>query len=138
MEKSKKKRKVKKQSKTRRGRPELEEQERRLGRISVPVNEYEEAEILRAASAVNMTKAGYLRHRGVGYRMPRPVPAINLEAHRGLARMAANLNKLVVLIHTGKCRGIRPEFVAQVYEALQSVRRTLLEGQSDDHENQQG
>lgn len=138
MEKKRRKRITKRAPRARRGRPELIDEERRTGRISVPVNKYEEDEIMRNASANHMTKAGYLRYRGVGYRMPRPIPAINLKAHRGLARMAANLKKLAALVNTGKCRGIRPDLIHETHELLQSVRRTLLTGEDCDNQNQSG
>lgn len=127
---------IKKEPKARRGRPELVDDKRRAGRISVPVNKYEEDAIMLSATANHMTKAGYLRYRGVGYRMPRPIPAINIQAHRSLARMAANLKKLVMLINTGKCHGISPSLINNTHELLQSVRRTLLTGDDSDSQNQ--
>jgi len=127
---------IKKEPKARRGRPELVDDERRAGRISVPVNKYEEDAIMLSATANHMTKAGYLRYRGVGYRMPRPIPAINIQAHRGLARMAANLKKLVTLINTGKCQGVSPSLINDTHDLLQSVRRALLMGDDSDRQNQ--
>ncbi|HEX8634843.1 MAG TPA: hypothetical protein VF703_11910 [Pyrinomonadaceae bacterium] len=127
---------IKKEPKVRRGRPELADDERRAGRISVPVNKYEEDEIMRSATANHMTKAGYLRYRGVGYRMPRPIPAINIKAHRGLALMATNLKKLMTLLNTGKCHGISPSLINDTHELLQSVRRKLLTGDDSDSQNQ--
>jgi hypothetical protein len=127
---------IKKEPKARRGRPELVDDDRRTGRISVPVNKYEEEAIMRSATANHMTKAGYLRYRGVGYRMPCPIPSINIKAHRSLARMAANLKKLMVLVNTGKCQGISPSLINDIHALLQSVRRTLLTGDDSDSQNQ--
>lgn len=129
---------IKKEPKARRGRPELVDEERRTGRISVPVNKYEEDAIMLSATANHMTKVGYLRYRGVGYRMPRPIPTINIKAHRSLARMATNLKKLMTLVNTGRCHGISPSLINDTHELLQSVRRTLLMGEDSDSQNQQG
>jgi hypothetical protein len=68
--------------------------------------------------------------------MPCPIPSINIKAHRSLARMAANLKKLMVLVNTGKCQGISPSLINDIHALLQSVRRTLLTGDDSDSQNQ--
>ncbi len=136
MKKKRLRKTIKKEPKARRGRPELVDDERRAGRISIPVNKYEEDAIMLSATANHMTKAGYLRYRGVGYRMPRPIPTINIKAHRSLARMAANLKKLMTLVNTGKCPGISPNLINETHQLLESVRRALLTGEDSDSQNQ--
>jgi hypothetical protein len=48
--------------------------------------------------------------------------------------MAANLNRVILLINLGKPVGINREFAEQLYELLQSVRRNLLGVERDDYE----
>ena len=117
------------------GRPKLDETERRSRMIGVPVNEDEYEAIEGKAQVHHMTRAFFLRHVGLGYRMRRPIPPINYLAHRNLGRMAANLNRVIVLINLGKPVGINREFAEQLYELLQSVRRNLLGVERDDYES---
>jgi hypothetical protein len=129
--------KSKKHSKAGRGgRPKLDDFERRTRRIGVPVNDEEFAVIGGRAAAHHMSRAFFLRQVGLGYRPRRPIPAINYLAYRNLGRMAANLNRVVLLINAGKRVGINAEFAAQLYEELQSVRLVLLGVGRDDHQDQ--
>lgn len=116
------------------GRPKLDEAERRSRMIGVPVNEEEYAAIGSRAWAHHMTRAFFLRHVGLGHRLRRPVPPINYLAYRNLGRMAANLNRVILLINMGKPVGIDREFAGQLYELLQSIRRDLLGVERDDYE----
>jgi hypothetical protein len=117
------------------GRPKLDETERRSRMIGVPVNEDEYAAIGSRAESQHMTRAFFLRHVGLGYRMRRPIPPINYLAYRNLGRMAANLNRVILLINMGKPVGINREFAEQLYDSLQAVRRNLLGVERDDHED---
>lgn len=116
------------------GRPRLDDAERRSRMIGVPVNDDEYEAIGGKAEVHHMTRAFFLRHVGLGYRMRRPIPPINYLAHRNLGRMAANLNRVILLINLGKPVGINREFAEQLYELLQSVRRNLLGVERDDYE----
>jgi hypothetical protein len=116
------------------GRPKLDDTERRSRMIGVPVNDDEYEAIGGKAKVHHMTRAFFLRHVGLGYRMRRPIPPINYLAYRNLGRMAANLNRVILLINLGKPVGISGEFAEQLYELLQSVRRNLLGVERDDHE----
>lgn len=117
------------------GRPKLEETERRSRMIGVPVNNDEYEAIGGKAKVHSMTRAFFLRHIGLGYRMRRPIPPINYLAYRNLGRMAANLNRVILLINMGKPVGINREFAEQLYEELQSVRRNLLGVERDNYES---
>lgn len=139
MEESQHKRKVKKGSRGRRGgRPQLDDAMRRTNRINVPVNEEEKSLIRGKATAYRISGAFFLRQLGLGHRMRRPLPAINIQAYRDLGRMAANLNQVVTLLNRGREVGITPEFAQQLFELLQSTRRALLGVEKSDRENQQG
>lgn len=116
------------------GRPKLDDAERRSRMIGVPVNEDEYEAIGGKAQVHSMTRAFFLRHVGLGYRMRRPIPPINYLAYRNLGRMAANLNRVILLINLGKPVGINREFAEQLHELLQSVRRNLLGVERDDNE----
>lgn len=137
MEESQRKRKVKKGSRGRRGgRPRLDDAVRRTDRINVPVNEEEKALIRGKATTYRMSGAFFLREVGLGHRMRRPLPAINIEAYRELGKMATNLNQVVTLLNRGREVGIAPEFAQQLFELLQSTRRALLGVENSDRENQ--
>jgi len=116
------------------GRPRLGDAERRSRMIGVPVNDDEYEAIGGKAKVHHMTRAFFLRHVGLGYRTRRPIPPINYLAHRNLGRMAASLNRVILLINLGKPVGINREFAEQLYELLQSVRRNLLGVERDDFE----
>lgn len=131
----KKKRQSKGHSKAGRGgRPKLDDTERRSRMIGVSVNDDEYEAIEGKAKVHHMTRAFFLRHVGLGYRMRRPIPPINYLAYRNLSRMAANLNRVILLINLGKPVGINREFAEQLYESLQSVRRNLLGVERDHNE----
>lgn len=119
------------------GRPQLDESERRSDRINVPVNSDEKSAIRDKAATYRMTGAFFLRELGLGHRMRRPLPAINLRAYQQLGRMGANLNRVVGLLNQEHAVGISREFAEQLYDLLQSTRRALLGGR-DDREDQQG
>jgi hypothetical protein len=119
------------------GRPQLDESERRSDRINVPVNSDEKPAIRDKAATYNMTGAFFLRELGLGHRMRRPLPAINLRAYQQLGRLGADLNRVVGLINQGQTVGISREFAEQLYDLLQSTRRALLGG-INDREDQQG
>lgn len=138
MKKSRTNKKVTKVASGRRGgRPQLDESERRTGRINVPLNSEEKTLIIERAVAYHMSGAFFLRELGLGHRMRRPLPAINLQAYRQLGRMAANLNRVVGLINQEHAVGISREFAEELYDLLQATRRALLGGK-DDREDQQG
>jgi hypothetical protein len=120
------------------GRPQLEESERRSDRVNVPVNSEEKTIIIDKAVFYHMSGAFFLRELGLGHRMRRPLPAINLQAYRQLGRMGSNLNRVVGLINQGNTVGISREFAEQLYDLLQSTRRALLGGSDGDWEDQQG
>lgn len=139
MEENQLKRNLTKRSRGRRaGRPRLEDAVRRVDRINVPVNEEEKALIRGKATAYRMSGAFFLRELGLGHRMRRPLPTINIQAYRDLGRMAANLNQVVTLLNRGREVGITPEFAQQLFDLLQSTRRALLGVEKSDRENQQG
>ena len=139
MEESQHKRKVKKGSRGRRGgRPQLDDSMRRTNRINVPVNEEEKSLIRGKAKAYRMSGAFFLRELGLGHRMRRPLPTINIRAYRELGRMAVNLNQVVTLLNRGREVGIQLEFAQRLFELLQSTRRALLGVEDSDRKHQQG
>lgn len=139
MGESQHKRKVKKGSRGRRGgRPPLDNAVRRTDRINVPVNEEEKSLIRGKAKVYRMTGAFFLRELGLGHRMRRPLPPINIQAYCELGRMAANLNQMVILLNRGREVGIAPEFAQQLFELLQSIRRALLGVEDSDRKHKQG
>lgn len=139
MGKTQHERNVKKGSRGRRGgRPRLEDAVRRTDRINVPVNEEEKTLIRSKATAYRMTGAFFLRELGLGHRMRRPLPTINIQAYRELGRMAANLNQVVTLLNLGREVGIAPEFAQRLFVLLQSIRRALLGVEDSDRKHQQG
>jgi hypothetical protein len=123
--------------KRRGGRPELDKAQRRSKRIGVPVNREEEMIISSRAKIYHMTNAFFLRYLGLNRRLPRPIPSINYTAHRDLGRIAANLNQLIMLINSGRQVGISREFAQQLYDLLQSMRRSLLREDVDDWQGNQ-
>lgn len=127
MEQSRPKKKARKASRGGcRGRPRLDEGERRAGRINVPVNGEEKSVIREKAKTYRMTGAHFLRELGLSHRMRRPLPAVNVETYRELGRMGVNLNLALALMNEGERAPLDPEFLRRLYELLQSTRRALL------------
>jgi hypothetical protein len=130
------KRKVKKEGHAGRGgRPRLGDEERRTVRINVPLNQEEKSVIIVKATTYRMSGAFFLRRLGLGHRMRRPLPAINIEAYRELGNMAVNLNQIVVLSSKGRESGITPEFAQQLYDLLQTTRRALMGVEDSDRQD---
>jgi hypothetical protein len=113
----------------RRGRPRLEDSDRRDRRIGVPVNEEEEDAIGKKAKLANMKKGAYLRHVGLGKQIHRPVPAINYRAYRQLGRLAADFSYALVLIEAGRSIGINRELAGRVLDGIRHVEELLMKGQ---------
>src|SRR3982750_4912167 len=84
------------------GRPRLEDNDRRMERISVPVSREESDTIERKGRAVHMKKGVFLRHLGLGKQLPRPVPSVNYRAYRQLGRPAADFSYALTLIESGE------------------------------------
>lgn len=108
------------------GRPKAAPGELRGAPIGVRVNGVERAEIERKAAQCGMTPAEFLRAVGMEYEVRRAVPQVNREAYQELARTAANLNRVVALINSGRPVGIGEGLAKQMLEDVQALRRELL------------
>jgi hypothetical protein len=113
------------------GRPQLDDNERRVHRIGVPANKREMKAITERAASHRMKPAVFLRHIGLGRKLPRPVPAINSRAYRRLGRMGAYLKQILSNMNLGEHGIITEELAEQMFEELRAVRRLLVLGGED-------
>lgn len=111
------------------GRPALDDSERRDKRIGVPVNEEEDAVISAKAAQARRTKADFLRHVGLGRRIPRPVPGINYRAYRQLGRLAADFSYAIALLDDGYGVGIDRHLAERVIDEISRIGDLLLRGE---------
>ena len=77
---------------TKRGRKPKSALEKRQHLVACRLTDAEQAQLARGRGA--LTAGEWLRTLALARRLPRPIPAINLEAYRALARAASNLNQL--------------------------------------------
>jgi hypothetical protein len=108
------------------GRPRLGDDDRRTGRISVPVSREEADVIERRGRAVHMKKAVFLRHLGLSKRIHRPVPAINYRAYRQLGRLAADFSYVLTLMESGQRVGIDRQLAERILDTLRHVEESLV------------
>ena len=113
------------------GRPRLEDADRRGHRIGVPVNDEELALIVERATKHHMNNAAFLRHVGLGRKLPRAVPAINFRAYRRLGRMGAGINQLLRMNREDRAC-LTGGLAQQILDELRVVRRLLVTGEGDE------
>ena len=77
---------------TKRGRKPKSALEKRQHLVACRLTDAEQAQLARGRGA--LTAGEWLRTLALARRLPRPIPSINLEAYRALARAASNLNQL--------------------------------------------
>ena len=130
--KSKNKRTRARSSRRRGGRPRLEDADRRGHRIGVPVNGEELALITGRAVRHHMKNAAFLRHVGLGRKLPRAVPAINFRAYRRLGRLSARVNQILCMNREDRAC-LTGELAQQILDELRVVRRLLVTGECDEH-----
>jgi len=112
----------------RRGRPKLEDADRRDRRIGVPVNQHEENAIGEKAKLAHMREGVFLRHLGLGKHIHRPVPAINYRAYRQLGRLAADFSYALILLDAGKSIGIDRQLVTKILDEIHHLENLLMKG----------
>ena len=77
---------------TKRGRKPKSAPDKRQHLVACRLTDAEQAQLARGRGA--LTAGEWLRTLALARRLPRPIPSINLEAYRALARAASNLNQL--------------------------------------------
>ena len=117
------------------GRPRLEDVGRRGHRIGVPVNSEELILITGRAAKHHMKNAAFLRHVGLGRKLPRAIPAINFRAYRRLGRLGANVNQILMRMISGDRAGLTNGLAEQILDELRVVRRLLVLGENDERCN---
>lgn len=113
------------------GRPRLKDADKRSHRIGVPLNSEELMIITERAAKHRMKNAAFLRHIGLGRKLPRPVPAINFRAYRRLGRMGAGINQLLRMSQE-KRFALTSRLAQQILDELLGVRRLLITGEGDE------
>ena len=77
---------------TKRGRKPKSAPDKRQHLVACRLTDAEQAQLADGRGV--LTAGEWLRTLALARRLPRPIPAINLEAYRALARAASNLNQL--------------------------------------------
>ncbi|MCY0900543.1 MAG: mobilization protein, partial [Firmicutes bacterium] len=79
------------------------------------------------AEALHITPAQWLRDAALKRRLPSaPVPAINVAEYGKLARLSANLNQLVKLVHEGRPVTINEDMIRRLLDEVTRLRLALL------------
>jgi hypothetical protein len=118
-----------------RGPAPLADDQRRTRRVSVYLTPAEH-ERLAAAAPAGRSVADVLRRAGLGRRIegPPPVPEINREAWRSLARAVGNLNQLAHHANAGEYVGAGlADELAELREQVQQLRKELV-GEGEDRQ----
>ncbi len=109
------------------GRQGLPDGQRRSIRREVWLSPLELAGLKERAAALGITSGEYLRRAATQSPMPEPpVPPVNREAWRELARLAANANQYQHAIHEGLAHAWPPGLIPDLLEAIRKVRLGLL------------
>jgi hypothetical protein len=77
------------------------------------------------ASRLHLPLRTFVRETALGARLPRAVPAVNLELARDLARVGGNLNQLLHAVHIGKVKEPPAVDLLELQFLLAQVRRLL-------------
>lgn len=122
------------------GRPRVAEDEYRGKRIGVRVNAAEHKILLERAAEAGMTTADFLRRTGLGYDMPKAVPALNRQAYRELGAIVRELEVMAVKSVSGGPAVVAAAVSAaaeRVSAELQLIRLVLLgaDGFGEDDED---
>jgi len=95
--------------------------------IGVRVTDAEYALLQEKAATMAISPAQWLRDAALKRRLPSaPVPAINIEEYGKLARLSANLNQLVRLVHAGRAVTINEDMIQHLMEEVARLRLALL------------
>ncbi len=114
------------------GRQALPDGQRRSIRREVWLSPLELAGLKERAAALGITSGEYLRRAATQSPMPEPpVPPVNREAWRELARLAANANQYQHAVNNGSAHAWQPELIPDLLNAIREVRIALLGVASD-------
>lgn len=109
------------------GRRALPDERRRSFRKEVWLSPVELADLKERAAGVGVAPGEYMRRAITQAPLPKPpVPSVNMETWRDLARLAANANQYQAAINEGTAISWAPELVPELLEAIRRVRLDLL------------
>lgn len=115
------------------GRPAAKPEDRRTIRRRIWLSPLEYAEITAKAIALGIPVGAYIRLEATRASMPRPpVPTVNMEAWRELARLAANVNQYQAAINQRAATTWPPDLIPDLLEAIRQVRFSLFGINPDD------
>ena len=122
------------------GRPALPDHVKRKHYCSFMLTDSEAEQLKRAAALAGLRPGEYARARTLDAPLPRPpVPAVNVEEWRKLARLQANVNQLARRANEGMTVVVDPDLMRLVAHELKRLRLALLgidtEDQGDDSEH---
>lgn len=106
-------------------RPELAQEERRGHPVGIRLNLTEQARIDAAASAYGLTRADYLRRRGLSHRLPSTVAEAHSQAvlATALLRLGVNLNQIAHHMNAGRPapHTALDDLIARINDALDRI-----------------
>lgn len=99
----------------------------RTSTIGVRVSAEEYAALRAKAEQMGMTPAQWLREAALSRRLPSPpVPAINRDQYRELARLAGNINQLAHAANSGQPVTVAGEMLERLAGEVGRLRLALL------------
>jgi hypothetical protein len=119
--------------KKRGGRPRLPDDVHRTIRREVWLSPIELADLKAKAAAQGLRVGEYMRLCITEARLPTPpVPPINVQVWRELARLADNANQYQWAINAGQAHAWDRDLILQLIDAIHAVRLALLGVEADD------
>jgi len=116
------------------GRPKLENTERRKSKVLVSYNERELDEIKRRAAEAGKTEAVFVREASLSSEAIRVIPHANREAVSQLRNIGTLLNQIAKGVNEGKTARVDPRYFEEVGDVLKAVKREFL-GYADSENN---
>jgi mobilization protein NikA len=107
------------------GRPPKDPYQVRSISITLKLSPDEDAQLRELAEQLRLPFRTFLRSVVLGKKLPPPIPAVNQQLARELARVGGNLNQFLHAVHTGKVEAIPYVDLLGLRDLLAEVRRQL-------------
>jgi hypothetical protein len=110
------------------GRPRKHPDDARLRRLDLKLTTPELAELRQRAALAQQPLRVFIRFAALGQPIPTPVPEVNLELVRSLARLGGLINQWMHAVHCGDVPDTVPLAELAEVRKLLSEARAFLEG----------
>lgn len=99
--------------------------------LDLYLNADERRQIEVKAQAAGLSLSSFIRRAALGHKVEAPPGEGSIRRWQALARTTANLNQLLIAVHSGRATGIDPLVISELAEQVRLLRLELLGGCED-------